>query len=297
MKNFTKLILFFCTLFQVSSFANNVILNKPFSENDPRYPYIDALLSSILAATPELGKTTVTRSAISMTRSRTLLELRKGIHITVMAEVAQPSWDENLLAIPIPIRKGILGFRIFMIHQDNKEKMQAIKTLDDLKLLTTGSGAQWVVTAPLKQAGFSVETGSHYDGLFGMLSKGRFQTFSRGIGEAYKEINLQKKNYSDLMVDENVLLRIPLVAFFYVSPKYPKLAERIKIGLLRLIKNNTFDDLFYKYHCKDILQANLAGREVFDIPNKMISQDQGRFLVPHEFMLNPKQNFSEVCKQ
>jgi len=295
--NFTKFILIFCALFQVPSFANNVILNKPLSENDPRYLYINGLLSSVLAATPEFGKTTITISSTPMTRGRTLLALKEGIHITVMAEVAQPSWDANLLAIPIPIRKGILGFRIFMIHQDDKEKMQAIKTLDDLKLLTTGSGSQWVVTAPLEQAGFSVVTGSNYDGLFGMLAKGRFQTFSRGIGEAYKEVALQKNNYSGIVVDENVLLHIPLAAFFYVSPKFPKLAERIKIGLLRLINNNTFDDLFYKYHCKDILQANLAGRKIFDIPNKAISQDQARFLVPNEFMFNPKQNFSEVCKQ
>ncbi len=39
------------------------------------------------------------------------------------------------------------------------------------------------------------------------------------------------------MVDEHLLLHIPLVTYYYVSHNQPRLAKRIEVGLKRIIEN------------------------------------------------------------
>ena len=57
---------------------------------------------------------------MNMTRSRIFHELKKGNLRNVVAEAPQEEWDSHLIAVPIPIRKGIQGFRVFII-KDNQQ--------------------------------------------------------------------------------------------------------------------------------------------------------------------------------
>jgi hypothetical protein len=249
----------------------------------------------VLEVTPEFGSSEISALETYMTRNRSFMALKEGHLVTVMAEAPKPEWDENLIAVPIPIRKGVQGFRVFIIHQDNQDKMDRIKTLKDLKALHTGSGAHWSTKTAMEQAGFTVVTGGNYDGLFGMLNKGRFMTFGRGINEAYKELK-EHPMYPNLKVDNNVLLYIPLVTYFYVSPKYPELAERITLGLQRLIEDGTFDRFFYKRHCRDLLKADLPNRKIFTINNPFIYNNRMESIVGKQFLLSPTSDFEDVCK-
>lgn len=49
---------------------------------------------------------------------------------------------------------------------------------------------QWSTTRVLTENGFNVVTGLDYEGLFKMLTKGRFITFGRGINETHREYTL-----------------------------------------------------------------------------------------------------------
>ena len=292
----TKFIFVVTIVFSNSAFANNVVLNKSLSKLDPRYQYTYNLMSLILEVTPEFGGAEVETSAFYMTRNRALIELKSGELINVMAEAPKQQWDENLIVIPIPIRKGIQGLRIFIIEKENKTLMQNIDTLAELMNLPSGTGAHWSTRTAMENAGFDMVTGSNYDGLFGMLNKGRFLTFGRGINEAYKEVQNQYNKYPNFTVDKSVLLHIPLATYFYVSPKTPEIAERIKVGLLRLIENGTFDLFFYKNHCKDLLKAQINKRKVFRIPNSLVSKERMLSLVDDDYLIDAKTDFSTTCQ-
>lgn len=276
-------------------YANTIIINKPLSTLDNRYQYTYDLLSLIISVTPEFGDEKVEESLTYMTRNRTLNELISGEYIHVMAEAPQPQWDEKLIVVPIPIRKGIQGFRLFIINEQSKKLMNNIHNFEDLLALPTGSGINWSTKRVMEKAGFNVVTGSNYDGLFGMLSKNRFLTFARGINEVYEEVASQKSTYPNLVIDDNVLLYIPLVTYFYVSPKKPLIAERIKVGLLRLIKSGAFNAFFYKNHCQYILKSQINRRKTFSISNEFISYERMLSLVDTEFLLNTDSNFNQLC--
>ena len=274
----------------------SVLLNQPYSDLDPRYRYPFKLLARILESTEaDYGVVTLRAAKHIRHRDKTLLELVKGDLIHVMAEAPKPKWDENLLVVPIPIRKGIQGFRVFIIHQNSQQLMASINSIDGLRSLATGSGAQWSTYQILRQAGFQIMTAQTYEGLFGMLAKGRFVTFGRGINEAYREMNAYKAQYPQLIVDEEILLNIPLPTYYYVSAQKPKLHRRIQQGLLNLIADGSFERLFYQYHCDDILQSKLHKRRVFKIDNPLASMQRMYSLVGKDFMLDPEDDFSALC--
>jgi hypothetical protein len=275
--------------------ANNILINKPLSTLDTRYQYTYDLLSLIISVTPEFGNGRVEQSLSYMTRSRTLLELISGEYIQVMAEAPQPEWDEKLIVVPIPIRKGIQGFRLFMVNEQSSKLINNVNKLENLFTLSTGSGKNWSTKRVLEKAGFNVVTGSDYNGLFGMLSKNRFSTFARGINEVYGELDTQKSTHPNLIIDENVLLYIPLATYFYITPKKPLIAERIKVGLLRLIESGAFNDFFYKNHCESIMKAQISKRKIFSIPNEFISEERMLSLVDKDFLINTDSNFNQLC--
>ncbi|MBA6339982.1 hypothetical protein H4J59_03060 [Colwellia sp. MB02u-10] len=275
--------------------SQDVIFNKPLSPLDPRYKYTYELMELIFKATPEYTSAQVKTTEMNMTRSRIFLELKKGNLLNVVAEAPQKEWDSNLIAVPIPIRKGLQGFRVFIIKDKNREKLVQVDSLQSLTALYTGSGNGWSTRLAMEQAGFVIVTASGYESLFAMLSKQRFTTFGRGINEAYQEVESHLALYPDLVVDNRILLEIPLATYFYVSPSFPEIADRIRVGLLRLIESGEFDQFFFQKYCSDILKANMPERMRFKIDNPQVSQERMISLVGEGFLLDSNKSYQKVC--
>lgn len=261
--------LFFCC----SASSQEVIVNKPQSENDRRYDYPHKLLQLILDATVENNtKANVTHSEFAMTRDRMLFSLISGDKLHVVAEAPKKEWLEKLLVIRIPIRKGIQGYRLFFINQDDQALISKMNSLSEFVTLPTGSGVGWSTAEIMRKSGFKVVFGSNYDSLFDMLERRRFVTFGRGINEIYPEFNVKKPRYPNLAIEETLVVHIPLPTYFFVSPKKPQLAKRIERGLMKLIESGDFDAYFMSYHQEVIEKTNLTKRKVFSLPNPNLSE-------------------------
>ncbi|MEM9630293.1 MAG: hypothetical protein AAGA50_03135, partial [Pseudomonadota bacterium] len=72
---------------------------------------------------------------------RLLQELIKGENIHVIAEAPKPGWEDKLLPIRIPIRKGLQGYRLFLINKQDQAALAEVDTLEKLQAFPTGSGA------------------------------------------------------------------------------------------------------------------------------------------------------------
>ncbi|WP_285163694.1 hypothetical protein [Shewanella goraebulensis] len=274
-----------------------VIFNQPASSKDSRYQYSFELMKLILKQTEnDFGDWEIAHSEVFMTRDRVLSELISGSLINVIAEAPKVGWNESLIPIKLPLRKGIQGFRVFIIKQENYEAFQQIQTLAQLKSYPTGSGIFWSTRNALEQAGFDVIVGSSYEGLFHMLERGRFTSFGRGINEVSDELAIYSQSFPELVLDDNVLLHIPLITIFYVSPNNPKLAERIQIGMERIIANGQFDHAFYKQYCHALENINLDSRIIFNIDNPLMENEEFIQMQQQGLLLSPKMNFDEVCQ-
>lgn len=241
-----------------------VLINSPENVNDKRNVFPNRLLHRVMEVTErKYGKVELQFSRHKMSRVRSYDELRKGEKLHLMTEISRPDLDHKVIRINMPIRKDLENYRLFLIHKDNLPLFAEIKTLEDLKKITMGVGSQWTSRKIMGDHGFKLVTSNNYDGLFEMLAKKRFQAFPRGVDEIWDELEIRRKKYPNLVIAPSLALKIPLSAYFFVSPRYPQLAQRIEEGLKILTSSGEFDRLYAAAYGSNIRRAELDKRKTF----------------------------------
>ncbi|WP_394130682.1 hypothetical protein [Shewanella maritima] len=298
LKKYLSIILFSLCMPLMLQANDTFILNHATSADDQRYLYSVKLLKLIISETEaEYGEAKLDFYPTTMSRDRTLKELTEGQNINVVAEVSTQQWNKQLLSVQLPIRKGILGYRIFIIRKDTEFEFSQLHTLAQLQTFPTGTISTWSIHSTLQQAGFQLIDGSSYSGLFHMLQKGRFDSFSRGINEAYKEMQYYQPKYTDLMVEPTLLLKVPLFSYFYISPNTPHIAKRIESGLNSLIANGKFDALFFQEHCSALINSQMHLRRTFEISSPHISESQyATMQQQNDLLLSSDKDYTQDCQ-
>lgn len=244
------------------------------SQSDIRQAYTHKLLEAALNITvKEYGPYEITYAKHAMNRNRSLVELVKGEVINVHEAATRAEWEEKALPIRIPTRKGLLGYRIFLIRLNDSAKFSSIDTVTQIKTLKAGLRAHWSITKVMDTLGFNIVTSPTYAGLFPMLDYNRFDYFSRGINEVFDEYEIYKDSFPDLIIEPSLAMYIATPSYFFVSPQKPKLHQRIKRGLELLITNGVFDSLFTEHHKESISRANLQNRKIFSVTNPLLTKE------------------------
>jgi hypothetical protein len=200
--------------------------------------------------------------------------LRTG-KITIRTFGARKDLEETLIPIRIPIFKGLLGYRIFLINKNDQYKFESITRLEDLRHLTGIQGVGWIDLRIMEDAGLPqrAEDGQN---IYRMLNRGgRVDYFSRAVYEAVGELQTLKTTYPNIVIEKRILLKYPFAMYFYVTPKQPELAEKIRQGFEALVRSGEFDTFFYTnpYILSAIAKAKLTERIKIEIPNRYLSQE------------------------
>lgn len=226
--------------------------------------YTMQLLYAALDSTQdEFGPYTLRYSDKEMSRTRTFNEIKEGARVNIVDLPLIDEWEASIIRIPVPIQRGIVSYRLFFVHKNNKDLLANVKTLEELKKIRQGSGHEWSITQALEADNFNIVTGPTKLSLMNMLQAGRFSIYSRGINEVYGELNRYKKSHPDIVLDEHVALYSYLPSYFYVSPKAKRIAERIEKGLRNINEDGTYESLFFKYNEKSLELAQIQKRKVF----------------------------------
>ena len=266
-------------LFSAATLAAATVLIYPRSESatDTQYTYDYELLRQALEATVAThGPYELRQSTAAMNQARAADEIASGSGlVNIFARSTTIEHEQRFLPIRIPIDKGLISYRVFLIRGDMQPKFAAVSTLDDLRAYSVGSFPTWADTKILREGGFKVVTGDSYEGLFRMLVAKRFDFFSRSADEAYREFDERRDLLPDMRVEDSVLLHFPTTRLFFVqrSDEGRKLAERIEAGLNRMIKDGSFDAHFLKYKGPLIERAHLKTRKAFHIENPFLSPE------------------------
>ncbi|MFW0758143.1 hypothetical protein ACN1C3_26045 [Pseudomonas sp. H11T01] len=194
--------------------------------------------------------------------------------------------------IRIPIYKGLLGYRIFLIRKEDQPMFSKVRTLNDLQGMVAGQGQYWSDTEILRNAGLVVATSTKDEGLFYMLDGGRFDYMPRGVPEPWDEIKGHPN--LNLVVERELMLVYPSPAYFFVSRDNPQLAEDLERGLNVAIAKGDFDRYFYSSPMiQSVLKdANLKGRRAIRISNPNLHEDTP--LSRNELWFNPEQDKGEA---
>ena len=181
--------------------------------------------------------------------------LAQGDIINIYASPVRPpeiATKEELLVVPIPILKGLLGYRQLLIHKDNVSLFASITTRMQLSQFTAGQGKGWMDASIYRHNGFAVEEPAIYSNLFSMLTRKRFDYLPLGSHEIYKALNENSDKNPSLIIAPKLLIYYPFPVAFHVSKHEPELARRIEVGMKRIIENGQFDALFMQHFTKTL---------------------------------------------
>ncbi|GAA5176126.1 transporter substrate-binding domain-containing protein [Niveibacterium umoris] len=244
---------------------------------DTRYDYYWKLLDMALRATEaDYGPYRVEKVDLGgRHEEEEVRALEAGDKITVLVRGNVIGLERRLLPIRFPLDKGLLGYRVFMIRKDTQPALNKVKTLDELTRFSIGQGAGWWDIQVLTNAGFRVDTGATYEGLFGMLAGGRFDLFSRGVMEVGEELNRFGPAYPNLAIEQNLMLHYPLTRYFFVSrtPAGKALANRINEGLERMLKDGSFDREFNAFKASFEATIHFKKRRLFRLESPFFSPE------------------------
>lgn len=237
-------------------------------------PAIRALLELALKKTPEYGEFRIIRSE-EMGQGRVLRELAHGrTRLIDIANVASSSERESeLLAIPIPIDGGLLGFRVCVVLPHSLPLFEGVRTVDDLKErgIRIGQGLHWPDTDILKVNDIPVVTHTRYEILFRMLRNDRFDCFARGVSEVMFDLAIE--NDPELVIEPSIMLAYPMPSYFFTSPYDYLTAHRVQLGMERAIQDGSFAKFLTQYYGTAIESLALDRRNVIVLRNPFLSEE------------------------
>lgn len=269
-----------CACAAVPALAATVIFPRPLIDNDPRNDYPLALLRLALekSGTPYGLKL----APIVMTQGRVLLEIAKGDGaVDIIATMTSQERESKMLAVRIPIDKGLYGWRLPLVRGDRQDLFADVHDLAGLRKLRSGQGHDWPDTGILRGNGVPVSANSSYEALFSMLSAGRIDYFPRAV----IEIGPEAAAHPALAIDRHIAIHYPTAMYYFVNRDNTGLADAVKRGLEAAIADGSFERLFNQHFGAALRQARLDQRRVIELVNPLLPN--GLPLEHRELWLTP----------
>jgi len=249
--------------------------SKKHSDFKDKY-FIDLLTLILETTKTEFGDYKLQPVAIEMAQERTSKMLEKNEYIDLTWRMTTKDLEQRLQAIYVPLLKGLVGYRIFIIRSENQSLFHNNMTLEKLKTLPVGQGYNWPDSKILKANDFNLVLGYRIN-LMNMLQKKRFDYFPRALYEPWLEI----EHNDELVVEKNIALKYFAPMYFFVNKINKRLALRLNKGFTKLLNSGGFDQFFNRHELISgvLSKVDLGQRKIFELPNPLISDHTQKLLI------------------
>lgn len=247
----------------------NITYPKAITETDQRTDYPVALLALALDHTGVRYKLHPSKRRLQ--QNQALKQLENNREVDVVWSMTDETRESNLLPVRIPIFKGLIGYRIFLVKQSALSAFNSIEAKTDLMKLKAIQGHDWPDTKILQSNGFDVVTSKEYVALFDLLNQSQGDFFPRSIVEVWGEDDLYG-TINSTEVEPNLGINYPTAMYFFVSKRNSTLAKLLENGLEKAIANGKFDELFYQSHQRFIERAKMNNRRFFELENPLLPE-------------------------
>jgi hypothetical protein len=169
-----------------------------------------------------------------------------------------------LRVVPLPLCRGLFGWRLLMVRPADRERWASARTLADLQSTRFAQSGDWVDSAILRANGLRVREASSIDLLYDMVTSGRADALPRAAAELSWEQELRGPS---LVLEPHLLLRYTAPLVFVVPVKRIELAAALQTGLERLQDSGQFERIFREHLYPDLRPWNLKQRRVLSLRN------------------------------
>lgn len=261
-----RCVLFLLCFAALATSAGERLVYPLHSNGEDPEAYVVELLRLALAHSG--GDYQLEPSLEPMPQSRAQLSLeRNDGRVQLMWTMTTREREADLLPIRIPIYKGLISWRVFLVRADQRDLLAGVTRREQLEALRMGQRHDWPDTDILRANGLTVVTTPGYENLFRMLDAGRFELFPREVVVAWDEQRRAEADGLHLAVDDHLVLHYPTAFYFFTSRQRPELAAAIQRGLEAAIADGSFEHLFQRYHGETLRRARMERRRVIELVN------------------------------
>lgn len=268
-KTFQKSILIlFSILFSVNAYSVDIVTlhNQRMSDNKAAHNFT-VIKRALEVTEEEYGPFEIGMVSKPMPNAHLHKAVLEGETFNTIIVLANDMWDETTIGIKVPVRLGLLSYRLLLVNKSNLESFEQVKKIAELRNFYAGLVRGWQTTKVFGFLKLNVKVVGNFEGIYLMLDKNRFDYIPRGIYEIYDELNSRKGRYKNVVVEPNIALKIPTISRVYVSPKHPRIAKRLDAGLHKIIASGELKEILFKFYEKDIQRADISNRRVISIEN------------------------------
>ena len=206
--------------------------------------------------------------AVFMLQVRAMREVERQSGLDIVWTMTSREREQALLPIRIPIDRGLLGWRLLLVQPAREPDFARVRSLDGLKALRGGQGADWPDTTILRSAGLAIDESARYGDLFQKLAAGRIDYFPRSVQEIWGELDSHPDQ--GFVIEPTLALHYPTAMYFFVSRQRPELAAEIRKGLDIALRDGSFEALFQKNFGDVLKRSRLGERQVFELRNPLL---------------------------
>ena len=202
-------------------------------------------------------------------------ELTNGnLHVAFMPPDPERMDLENrgiIKSIKVPLERGMLGYRICLLREADKDLLKYVESVDDLKHLTVGLGLGWGDIAVYTNAGITVVEAPFTkttDPLKSLVAK-HFDALPLGVNEYQLFLQEFNKESGGVVQDKHIAIRYPWYRYVWISTAAPhsaELYEALSKGFGIIASNGEFITIYEKF--KGALPpATLSNRRTIELEN------------------------------
>lgn len=175
-----------------------------------------------------------------------------------------------LLPVHIPLLKGLMGWRLMLLHKDKAEEFSKATDINLLQQYVAGQGRDWSDTKILEFNKFKVAKVTHKSSIMDMLELQRIDYYPRSMLEIWSDLKYFPS--TNIVIDTSIAFSYPLPVYFFVHKDNLRLHDLIYNGLNIAIDNGSFDKLFQSFFADALVSANLQSRHIHHLKNPFLSE-------------------------
>lgn len=270
-----------------SAFCEQVRIGGPQSEFDASHSYYQGLIELAFAKINQPLEIIYTPL---MVQNRALKEMEMHGLMDVYWAGTNAQREARYGHVAIPLVKGLLGFRVFVLHQNKVGLFDQIDSLAGLRKVTLCQGAHWPDTDIMRAAGLMVTENTVYENMFKQVCSNRCDAFPRGINEALVEVQARKQVMPNLRLYDSLILRYPFSMYFFTQKENKQLVAKLTRGLELAIDDGSFDRYLREHPTTKHLFPidRWINNKRVDIPNPFLSaktdpSNKRYWLIPSSF--------------
>jgi len=240
-----------------------------------RQVYEREVLEAVLAATEdEMGPWQIAETLDDYPgdeESRVFSGKRHDLFVTIAGN--RKFEDGDMIVIPHPMTRNLLGYRIPVIREQDADAFAAVSTEAELQVLRHGIPATWSDAEIFRRNGYTVVEEGSFDDIFQRLEDGLIDYSAFGANEVLGVFENRASKQTGLVIDDHLLMFYPFPLVFYVNPGLPALASRIENGMLAIVASGRLNEIFNRHYGDIVERLGLEQRTLFILENPFIPEN------------------------